>query len=81
MSKDSDKDKEWEQFTNYYVNYGLHANTYALNWDANNPTEIYKSKGKEMLGNLMEQTSSAFMAAKASGSKLGMAAAGFNALK
>lgn len=81
MSKDSDKNKEWKQFNNYFVDNGIHANTYALNWDASNPTEIYKNQGKQAIESLIGTATNTFMAAKASGSKMGMAAAGYAALK
>lgn len=81
MSKDSDKDEEWVQFTRYFETFGLHANTYALNWDANNPTELYKNKGKEALENIIGSAANALMAAKSGASKMSLAAAGYSAFK
>lgn len=81
MSKDSDKDEEWVQFTRYFETFGLHANTYALNWDANNPTELYKNKGKEVIENILGTAANALMAAKSGGSKMSLAAAGYSAFK
>ena len=48
MSKNSDKSEEWKEFTDYFVKQKLFSNTYALNWEAKNPDEIWEEKGKDM---------------------------------
>ena len=81
MSKDSDKDKEWEQFKKYFDDCGIIANTYALNWDANNPTEMYKKQGKQALEDLIGSAFTSYNEARASKSKMAMASAGLKTLK
>ena len=79
MSKNSDKSEEWKEFTDYFVQQKLYSNTYALNWEAKNPDEIWEEKGKDMAVSALTGGLALLAAAKVS--KTQLAAAGFNAAK
>lgn len=53
MSKNSDKTKEWQVFTEYLAKRGNTATVFALNWDARNPNEIWKEKGQDLVKGIL----------------------------
>ena len=70
MSKNSDKEEEWEQFTQYFIKHKLFSNTQALNWEAKNPDEIWQSTGKDMAASAVASGLKIFTAAKLSKTQL-----------
>ena len=70
MSKNSNKEEEWKEFTDYFAKQKLFSNTQALNWEAKNPDEIWQSTGKDMAANALSTGLKIFTAAKVSKTQL-----------
>ena len=64
MSKNTDKNKEWLQLTNYFSQERLYSNTFALNWEAKSIKEIWKEQGKNFAKGMVSGGGIGMIAAK-----------------